>query len=227
MLGSDQLYAIFGFIIVAMVAVSIAYVGLNVTPLLANIPGFSNAYTPEIANGVVCQTSKQVFLNNQTLTVNNVQTVNTICTTSYTAQTPSNSVSWLSPFQAFQSVIQYTNNFDGYLYWFFILLNLAIIAAVGLQQPAPSPMVLAILFIVLVVIVIVSMILSNSINTFFNVPVLANTVAKFPQTRALFANLAEYEVLFGLITMIIAAARSRGGGGGSNPSYSARASIGL
>jgi len=212
LIGSDALYAMVVFAIISMVAVSMIYVALNVTPILAKIPGFSTAYTPEIANGVICQTSNQVFLNNQTLTVNNVQTVNTICRTSYIAQTPSNTVSWLSPLAAVNSILANYNAVDTWIYFIFILVNLAILASVAFL-PNVSPMALAIGFLTLVIVVIISFILSNSINVFFNVPLLGNAVAKIPNVRGLWANIGEYEILFGLIYLIIIAARSRGAGG--------------
>lgn len=222
MIGSDFLYAMLVFAVISMVAASVIYVSINIGPALLSIPGYNSAFTPQISNGVVCQTVNEVYLNNQSLTVNNVKTVNTICTVSYISQTPSNTVSWPSPFVATEQILANYNSVDKWLFFMFILINLAIIASIAFL-PAPSPMAIAIGFIMLIILGIVSMILSNAINVFFNVPLLANAVAKLPQTRELWATVTEYEILFSFIYLIVVAARSRGGGGNYSGGQSARA----
>jgi hypothetical protein len=130
-----------------------------------------------------------------------------------TPYTPATSnTPWLSPLAATIQILNNYNSVDGWIYFIFILVNLAIIASCAFL-PNVSPMAIAIGFLTMIVVVIVSFILSNALNTFFGANILANAVAKLPNVRILWANIGEMEILFSLIYLIAVAARSRGGGG--------------
>jgi hypothetical protein len=200
--------------VIALIAVSMVYVSLNITPILSNIPGYSTGYTPEIANGVTCSQASETFLNQNNLTYNSATTINTLCTVSYIAQLPSNQVTWTSPLAATQQILKYYSSLDGYLVFIFYLVEISIIGAVALL-PNVNPGSLAIGFLLFVVVIIVSFIFSNALNSFFSANILSGAISQLPATRSYFANLGEVNVLFGFIYLIVISARSIGGGGGS------------
>lgn len=122
--------------------------------------------------------------------------------------------STVTPYTASNSIIAIYPQFNQYLPFIFIMVNLAIIASI-LVLPLNS-LTIPLTFAIMIITVIVSFIFSNSISAFFTNQIFSTVVPYFGQVIQINANLGLYEIIFIFIYMIILAARIKLSGGGTS-----------
>ena len=112
-----------------------------------------------------------------------------------------------TPYNATVGLLNLYPQFDNYIPWLFILINLAIIASAVLLFS--NFLAYAIGFLVMIITDFISIILSNEARNIFLNPLFGNVIQLYPHIQSMFQQLPIYEIVFTFIYLIIIAAKSR------------------